>query len=111
AARVRYPSQIKGQIYIPAINWTLMVGCIVVVFIFQESARMEGAYGLAITFDMLMTTSLLIFYFAASRKSTVRAVLLAMMFFAIEGAFLISSLSKFSHGGWFTFTIAGFFFI
>ncbi len=111
AARVRYPSQIKGQIYIPAINWTLMVGCIVVVFIFEESARMEGAYGLAITFDMLMTTSLLIFYFAASRKSTVRAVLLALMFFTIEGAFLISNLSKFSHGGWFTFTIAGFFFI
>ena len=58
ATRVRYPSQVKGQIYIPAINWILMVGCILVVLLFKESIRMEGAYGLAITFDMLMTTSL-----------------------------------------------------
>lgn len=111
ATRVRYPTQIKGQIYIPAINWILMLGCILVVLVFEESARMEGAYGLAITFDMLMTTSLLVFYFSASRKSTFRAVMLAIMLFSIEGAFLVSNLSKFSHGGWFTFTIAGVFFI
>lgn len=111
AVRVRYPSQLKGQIYIPAINWILMCGCILVVFIFQESTRMEGAYGLAITFDMLMTTSLLTFYFAMSRKSTFRAILIAIVFFSIEGAFLLSNLSKFSHGGWFTFTIASLFFV
>lgn len=110
ATRVRYPSQIKGQIYIPAINWILLAGCILVVYIFQESSRMEGAYGLAITFDMLMTTSLLVFYFSVSRKSTFRAFLLALMFFSIEGAFLISNLSKFEHGGWFSFTIASVFF-
>jgi KUP system potassium uptake protein len=110
ATRVRYPSQIKGQIYIPAINWILLGGCILVVYIFQESSRMEGAYGLAITFDMLMTTSLLVFYFSVSRKSTFRAFLLALMFFSIEGAFLISNLSKFEHGGWFSFTIASVFF-
>ncbi len=111
ATRVRYPSQVKGQIYIPAINWILMCGCIMVVLIFQESARMEGAYGLAITFDMLMTTSLLTFYFAVSRKSTVRAIAMAILFFSIEGAFLISNLSKFIHGGWFSFTIASLFFV
>ena len=111
ATRVRYPSQLKGQIYIPAINWILMCGCIMVVLIFQESARMEGAYGLAITFDMLMTTSLLTFYFAVSRKSTVRAIAMAILFFSIEGAFLISNLSKFIHGGWFSFTIASLFFV
>ena len=97
ATRVRYPSQLKGQIYIPAINWILLAGCILVVYIFRESVRMEGAYGLAITFDMLMTTSLLIFYFSVSRKSTFRASLLALVFFSIEGAFLVSNLSKFSH--------------
>src|SRR5690606_18428349 len=70
--RVRYPSQIKGQIYIPSINWILMLGCIMVVLYFKESAAMEGAYGLAITIDMLMTTSLLVYYFSLSRKSTVR---------------------------------------
>ena len=111
ATRVRYPSQVKGQIYIPAINWILMVGCILVVLIFKESIRMEGAYGLAITFDMLMTTSLLIFYFGVSRKSTVRAIGMAIVFFSIEGAFLVSNLSKFSHGGWFSFAMASLFFL
>lgn len=112
STRVRYPSQIKGQIYIPAINWILLLGSILVVLIFNgEPARMEGAYGLAITFDMLMTTSLLIFYFSVSRKSTFRAAVLALAFFSIEGAFLVSNLSKFIHGGWFTFTIASVFFL
>lgn len=111
ATRVRYPSQLKGQIYIPAINWILMVGCILVVLIFKETSRMEGAYGLAITFDMLMTSSLLVFYFGVSRKSTLGAIGLGLLFFSIEGAFLVSNLSKFSHGGWFTFTIASLFFL
>lgn len=111
STRVRYPSQVKGQIYIPSINWILMIGCILVVLIFKESSRMEGAYGLAITFDMLMTTSLLMYYFSISRKSTFRASLLAFVFFAIEGAFLVSNLNKFAHGGWFTFTIASLFFM
>lgn len=110
ASRVRHPNQLKGQIYIPVINWILMFGCILVVLIFRESAQMEGAYGLAITVDMLMTTSLLIFYFSTSRKSTIRAGILALLFVAIEGAFLVSNLSKFQHGGWFSFLIASLFF-
>jgi KUP system potassium uptake protein len=111
STRVRYPSQVKGQIYIPAINWILLAGTITVVLIFKVSTKMEGAYGLAITFDMLMTTSLLVYYFSTSKKSTVRSAVLAMVFFTLEGMFLVSNLSKFVHGGWFSFTIAGFFFI
>jgi KUP system potassium uptake protein len=111
STRVRYPSQLKGQIYIPAINWILLAGTIMVVLIFQKSTKMEGAYGLAITFDMLMTTSLLVYYFSTSKKSTVRSAVLAMVFFTLEGMFLVSNLSKFVHGGWFSFTIAGFFFL
>jgi KUP system potassium uptake protein len=111
STRVRYPSQVKGQIYVPAINWILMLGCILVVLIFEESVRMEGAYGLAITFDMLMTTSLLVYYFSVTRKSTLRSIGLGILFFSIEGAFLISNLNKFAHGGWFSFTIASLFFI
>lgn len=111
ATRVRYPSTAKGQIYIPAINWILLIGCILVVIIFQEVSRMEGAYGLAITVDMLMTTSLLTFYFSVSRKSTFRAIGMAIVFFSIEGAFLVSNLIKFQHGGWFTFMMASLFFI
>ncbi len=111
ATRVRYPSQVKGQIYIPAINWILMFGCILVVLYFKEADAMQSAYGLAITFDMLMTTSLLVYYFSTAKKSTVRTLVLAIVFFTIEGAFLISNLSKFTHGGWFSFTIAFGFFI
>jgi len=111
STRVRYPSQVKGQIYLPAINWVLMFGSILVVLYFKESDAMQSAYGLAITFDMLMTTSLLVYYFTTSKKSRVRSSVLAFTFFTIEGAFLISNLSKFTHGGWFSFSIAGFFFL
>jgi KUP system potassium uptake protein len=110
ASRVRYPSVSRGQMYIPAINWILMFGSILVVMIFQEAKAMEGAYGLAITVDMLMTTSLLVYYFSTAKKSTYRTVLLAFLFFTLEGMFLVSNLDKFRHGGWFAFTIAFLFF-
>ena len=110
ASRVRFPSESRGQMYIPAINWILMLGSILVVVVFQESSAMEGAYGLAITVNMLMTTSLLVYYFSTAKKSTVRTVLLATVFFSLEGMFLVSNLDKFRHGGWFTFLIAFVFF-
>jgi KUP system potassium uptake protein len=59
---------------------------------------------------MLMTTSLLVFYFSTAKKSTYRTVLLAVAFFSLEGMFLVSNLDKFEHGGWFTFMIAAIFF-
>ena len=111
ATRVRYPSQMKGQIYIPAINWILMFGCILVVLFFKKSDDMQAAYGLAITANMLMTSALLVYYFATVKKSTIRSSLLAIVFFSIEGAFLVSNLSKFSHGGWFSASIALAFFL
>jgi KUP system potassium uptake protein len=109
--RVRYPSRSKGQIYIPSVNWILMGGCIMVVLIFREATAMEGAYGLAITFDMLMTTSLLVYYFSLYKKSTLRSLALAVIFFSLEGMFLVSNLSKFNHGGWFSFLMASFLFV
>jgi KUP system potassium uptake protein len=84
----------------------LMFGTIAVMLIFRESRAMEGAYGLAITFDMLMTTTLLVYFFATVKKSRIRSTVLALVFFTLEGMFLVSNLSKFSHGGWFTFVIA-----
>ncbi len=109
--RVRYPSQLKGQIYIPSINWILMIGCIAVVLLFRESSAMEGAYGLAITINMLMTTLLLVFYFGTAKHSTIRTILIGTVFFTLEMMFLISNLDKFQHGGWFTFIIALAFFV
>jgi KUP system potassium uptake protein len=110
ASRVRYPSVSQGQMYIPAINWILMCGSIIVVLIFRESSAMEGAYGLAITVNMLMTSSLLVYYFTTVKKSTYRSILLGVVFFSLEGMFLVSNLDKFKHGGWFTFLIAFIFF-
>lgn len=110
ALRVRYPSQSMGQMYIPSMNWILMLGSLTIVWIFKESAAMEGAYGLAIMVNMLMTTSLLVYYFATAKKSLYRTVLMAIGFFSLEGMFLVSSLDKFEHGGWFTFLIAAIFF-
>lgn len=111
ATRLRYPSEIKGQIYVPSINWILLVGCITVVLVFKESSAMEGAYGLAIIINMLMTTTLLVYYFSTAKKSTLRSTGLALLFVTVEGMFLVSNLEKFVHGGWFTFLIASLFFV
>jgi KUP system potassium uptake protein len=110
AMRVRYPSESKGQMYIPSMNWILMIGSLTIIWIFKESAAMEGAYGLAIMVNMLMTTSLLVYYFSTVKKSRFRTVALAVGFFSLEGMFLVSNLDKFEHGGWFTFLIAALFF-
>ncbi len=106
-----YPSELRGQIYIPSINWILLAGCILVVLVFRESSAMEGAYGLAIAVNMLMTTALLAFYFSTVKKSRFQSILIAVVFFFLEGMFLVSNLEKFQHGGWFTFLIAFIFFV
>ncbi|HTF20489.1 MAG TPA: KUP/HAK/KT family potassium transporter [Chryseolinea sp.] len=111
AARVVFPSNTMGQLYVPKMNWTLMAGSITAVLIFRESAAMEGAYGLAITVNMLMTTALLVFYFAKAKQSRFRSALLGLGFFTLEGMFLASNLHKFEHGGWFTLLIACMFFV
>jgi KUP system potassium uptake protein len=111
ASRLRYPTESIGQMYIPSMNWILMAGSILVVALFKESSAMEGAYGLAITVNMLMTTSLLVYYFTTAKKSRLRSVVLALVFFSLEGMFLTSNLHKFEHGGWFTFLIASVFFV
>src|SRR5690606_12857301 len=65
--KIDYPSGVKGQMYIPRINWGLLLLCIIVVLYFQESGKMEAAYGLTITITMLMTTVLLIFWLRRKR--------------------------------------------
>ncbi len=97
---VRYPSDTKGQIYIGAVNTVLYLGCAAVVLYFRTSARMESAYGLAITVTMLMTTLLLAVYLWNIRRKHALAVGIALVFGAIETVFFVSSLSKFAHGGY-----------
>ena len=110
-SKLRYISQVRDQIYIPSINWILMTGCITAVLIFKESTEMESAYGLAIILNMLMTTSMMVYYFKEIKKSLIRTIALASLFFMLEGIFLVSNLDKFLHGGWFTYTIAISFFL
>lgn len=97
---VRYPSDTKGQIYIGAVNTVLYLGCAAVVLYFRTSARMEAAYGLAITVTMLMTTLLLAVYLWNIQKKQALAVGIALVFGAIEAVFFLSSLSKFALGGY-----------
>lgn len=104
--KVIYPTIIQGQIYIPFINWFLFFGCLAVVLIFRESSRMEAAYGLAITIDMIMTTLLLAYYFVVRRKPKQFVWSFFIFFMWLEFTFLVANLNKFSHGGWFALLIS-----
>jgi KUP system potassium uptake protein len=109
--RVKYPTDHKGQIYIPFINWVLMFGCLLVIAIFQKSSAMEATYGLAITIDMVMT-SILLGYLLTLKYPKIKGVYYAIftVFLLIEGIFLLSNLGKIFHGGWFTLILASSFF-
>lgn len=109
--KVNFPTQMKGQIYIPSINWVLMFGCMFVVLYFKESANMEAAYGVAIVLNMLMTTALLLFYLILKRVPLYHVFFLGALFGVIELSFFVSGLSKFSHGGWFSLLLASIMFV
>ena len=97
----------RGQIYMPQINWFLMVACIGLVAGFGSSSRLAAAYGIAVTLTMLATTAL--FYFAARRLwkwSRWRAAALCGAFGIIELAFFSANLLKIEHGGWFPLVVA-----
>lgn len=105
--KIKYPSNIKGQLYIPFINSFLLVACLITVLIFRNSSHMEAAYGLAITITMLMTTLLLAFYLHQKRVNRLLVALFALTFLVIESGFFTANLFKFMHGGWYTLLIAG----
>ncbi len=99
---IRYPSDTKGQLYIPKVNSILWIGCSLVVLYFRSGARMESAYGLAITVTMLMTTLLLSVYIDRVRHIRPLGLVMLLVFGLIETVFFISSLGKFAHGGYVT---------
>ena len=109
--KVVYPTEMRGQLYIPSVNWLLMLGCAGIVLFFQESAKMEAAYGLAIILTMLMTTILLTYYLHEKKVNLVLIAVLLLTFLIIEFSFLAANLSKFSHGGWVTLLVASSLFI
>lgn len=105
--RIKHPTNVKGQLFIPAVNLTMYVGVVLTVLLFCDSSRMEAAYGLAITITMLMTTLLLGFYLRMSGTARAAALAFVGAYCVIEGIFLAANLSKFMAGGWFTLLIGG----
>ena len=105
--RIKHPTNVKGQLFIPAVNLTMYVGVVLTVLLFRDSSRMEAAYGLAITVTMLMTTLLLGFYLRMSGTARAAALAFVGAYCVIEGIFLAANLSKFMAGGWFTLLIGG----
>lgn len=104
--RIKYPTVVRGQLFIPSINWLLCFGCIGVVLYFRESSNMEAAYGLSIIITMIMTTILLVNFLFMKRYNPVLIYSLMTLYLFIEFSFLAANLSKFPHGGWITLFIA-----
>jgi len=105
--QIKYPTAVKGQLYISGINWALFFLCILVIIVFQRSENMEAAYGLSITITMLMTTALLSVYLRQKKTPVVFIGILLVVFLTIESVFLVANMHKFLHGGWFTVLLGG----
>jgi KUP system potassium uptake protein len=96
-----------GQIYIPAVNWSLMVATIALVLGFQSSGALASAYGLAVSTDMVITTALAFFVAVRWGWSPILAAMLAAAFLTVDLAFFAANLFKFVEGGWYPLLIAG----
>lgn len=104
--RIIYPTNFKGQLYMPVVNNILWIVCMLIVFFFRTSEHMEAAYGLAITVTMLMTTLLLYQYLRFKKVNIILSWLMLIFFGTIETLFFIASVAKFMHGGFVTAFIA-----
>ncbi|HEY8388128.1 MAG TPA: KUP/HAK/KT family potassium transporter, partial [Parasegetibacter sp.] len=109
--KINYPSEAKGQLYIPGINLLLFLGCTGVVLYFQKSSNMEAAYGLSITLCMLATSILFANYLVLKRVAPFWIYLFLGVYLTIEISFLIANLIKFSHGGYVTLLAGGLLFM
>ncbi len=109
--RISYPTEEKGQLYIPAINFLLFVGCCGITVYFRSSAHMQAAYGLAITLCMLATSILFANYLISRRTSSWLIYLYLMVYLTLECSFLFANLEKFPHGGFVTLIVGGGLFI
>jgi KUP system potassium uptake protein len=97
--KINYPTEARGQLYIPAINLLLYLGCVGMVLYFQKAANMEGAYGLAITLCMIATSILFANYLVLQRTKPVFIYLYLLLYLTIEISFLLANMEKLPHGG------------
>jgi KUP system potassium uptake protein len=109
--RISYPSEARGQLYIPGINWLLYAGCIGIVLYFRKASNMEAAYGLAITLCMIATSILFANYLVLKRTRSIFIYLYLSVFLTIECSFLIANIDKFPHGGYIAVLIGGLLFL
>jgi KUP system potassium uptake protein len=109
--KIRYPSEEKGQLFIPAINLLLYLGCVGVVLYFGESSKMGAAYGLAIIVTMLMTTILYANYLVLHRAKAYLIWIFLVGYFIVESAYFVALMDKFIHGGYITLLVGGLMFL
>jgi KUP system potassium uptake protein len=105
--KINYPTEAKGQLYIPAVNLLLFTGCIGIVLFFKKASNMEAAYGLAITVTMIATSVLFANYLVTRRTKSAFIYLYLAVYFAIEFSFFYANLEKFPHGGYVTLLVGG----
>ena len=105
--KINYPTEERGQLYIPGINTLLLIGCVGITLYFRTSSNMEAAYGLAITLCMLATSLLFANYLVSRRVPKILVYLYLAVYLTIEISFLIANLSKFPHGGFVTLIVGG----
>ena len=104
--KIKYPTDVKGQLYIPFVNMSLFILCVIVILFFKSSERMEAAYGLSITITMLMTTFLLSAYLTIRRVNRWFTLLFLIVFVGLESIFFVANMAKFMNGGWVTMLLA-----
>jgi len=96
----------EGQIYIPEVNWLLMVACLALVFAFRSSSNLAAAYGIAVTGTMAITSFL---YFLVTRRNWKYPLYLALALFipfvSIDLAFFSANVEKIAAGGWFPLAV------
>jgi KUP system potassium uptake protein len=109
--KIKYPSEARGQLFVPGINTLLFIGCSGIVLYFQKATNMEAAYGLAITLCMLATTLLFSNYLVLHRVNSIWIYLFLTVYIALEGSFLVANLEKFPHGGYIALLVGGGLFI
>ncbi len=105
--KINYPSEERGQLFIPAVNLLLFVGCVGITLYFRSAAHMEAAYGLAITLCMLATTILFANYLVAHRVNSALIYVFLIVYLIIELGFLAANLLKFTHGGYIALLVGG----
>jgi KUP system potassium uptake protein len=104
--RISYPTEMRGQLYIPSVNWMLFLGCAAVVIYFKDSSHMEAAYGLTIIVGMMMSSTLLVYFMGLKRYNRIIIYGFILIYLIVETSFLIANMSKFSEGGWISLLIA-----